>query len=57
MTRLRLALIACVRPLLTLLCVTLPRWWRLWLGPQPMTMPPAWRVRQDVDDAKRGWHP
>ena len=51
------ALVALLRPLLTLLCVTLPRWWARWCGPQPVTMPPAWRVRQDADDSKRGWHP
>ena len=48
------ALIACLRPALTLLCVTLPRWWALAHEPLPLVMPPHWRARQVYEDGKRG---
>ena len=54
---LRLVLMACVRPLLTLVCVTLPRWWAWVWRPAPQVLPPEWRARQAADEGRRGEHP
>jgi hypothetical protein len=57
MTGLTHGLIACLRPLLTLLLITVPRWWATWSATPPPMMSTRWRARRAYEDGKEGEHP
>lgn len=51
-------LAALVRPVLTFVSVTVPRWWMRWrTPPPPQVMTASWLARQEAEDGKRGEHP
>ena len=57
MTGLTHGLIACLRPLPTLLLVTVPRWWATWSATSPPMMSTRWRARRAYEDGKDSERP